>query len=146
MEYREEITSEMQMKWFQSINNEYNLYYIINVEDKEIGLINIKDINKRRTEGEGGIFIWDDDYLKGDISFRAVCCLYDFAFLDLGITRIRGHILEDNKNAITFNKVLGLTKVTDKSRIIGNCDWELLPDNFLNSKARKLIYRLSTNK
>ena len=40
MEYREEITAEMQKKWFDSINNVNNFYFIIHFEGQKIGLIN----------------------------------------------------------------------------------------------------------
>ena len=45
MGYREHITSEMQKAWFERINNDNNYYFIIEYEGKEIGCINIKDID-----------------------------------------------------------------------------------------------------
>ena len=61
MNYREYITSEMQERWFQTINNDNNLYFIIEYEGKEVGIINIKDIDYENKRGERGIFIYDDD-------------------------------------------------------------------------------------
>ena len=45
MEYREFITEEMQKKWFESINNLQNFYFIIEYENKKIGLINTSNID-----------------------------------------------------------------------------------------------------
>ena len=42
MEFHEEITPHMQENWFNRINNDNNLYYIIQYEGNDIGLINIK--------------------------------------------------------------------------------------------------------
>jgi RimJ/RimL family protein N-acetyltransferase len=142
MEYRNEITAEMQKKWFHSIDNEFNLYYIVSVDGKDIGLINIKDLDEQKSEGEGGIFIWDDDYQFGDASFRAICCLYDYALLDCGFHRIRVHVLDDNINAIKFNKAIGFKKIQDAQRIVGNCDWELTKDSYLQSKVRKMVEKM----
>jgi RimJ/RimL family protein N-acetyltransferase len=142
MEYRKEITAEMQKKWFRSIDNEYNLYFIGLIDGKEVGLVNIKDLNPQKTEGEGGIFIWDDDYQFGDASFRIICCLYDYAFINCGFIRTYVHVLEDNKNAIKFNKALGFQKITDNNRIVGNCDWELTKDAYMQSKVRKMIAKM----
>lgn len=46
MEYREYITIEMQKQWFTKINQSDNqFYFIIMVDGKEIGLINIKNVD-----------------------------------------------------------------------------------------------------
>lgn len=107
MEYREEITPEMQEKWFQKIDNNNNFYYIIEYEGKEIGLINIRDIDYNKKTGEPGIFIWDDEYLNTEVSFRAGFCLGDFYFEELGIDKTVIHVLKDNKRAMKFNKATG---------------------------------------
>ena len=42
MEYRDEITPEMQVKWFKKLNNgKDNFYFIIKYKEEEIGLINV---------------------------------------------------------------------------------------------------------
>lgn len=109
MEYRELITSEMQKKWFQRINNVWNYYFIINFDGNEIGMINIRDIDSERKCGEGGIFIYEDKYLNSDVSFRAALCLNDFCYEKLNLEYIVSHILCSNKRAIQFNKLLGYT-------------------------------------
>lgn len=45
MVYRERITAEMQKEWFKTIDNNLNLYFIIEYKGKKIGLINGKDID-----------------------------------------------------------------------------------------------------
>lgn len=108
MEYRDHITPEMQTQWFKKINNDNNYYFIIEFEEKEIGLINIRDIDYKKKEGEGGIFIYNDDYLNSTVGFQASLCLYDFAFDELGLDRIIAHIMKDNKRAVQYNKIQGL--------------------------------------
>lgn len=107
MEYREYITPEMQYNWFQKINNEHNYYFIAEYDNKKIGLINIKDIDMVRKCGETGIFIYDDQYLNGDVSFRCAFCNIDFAFENLNLNFLYGHIMSNNKRAIRYNKALG---------------------------------------
>lgn len=107
MEYKEYITPEMQEKWFEKINNEENYYFIIVVNEKEIGLINIRDINYNKLEGEAGIFIYHDEFYNSTISFQASFVLYDFCFETLKMKRVLAHILKDNKRAIKFNKMIG---------------------------------------
>lgn len=103
MDYKEYITPEMQKAWFHRINNEHNFYFIIEYEGKEIGLINIKDVDYEKKTGEPGIFIWDDDYLNSDASMRASCCQGDFIWNELKLDSLYVHILRSNKRAIRMN-------------------------------------------
>lgn len=46
MEYRDYITPEMQKQWFEKISSTTNdFFFLIVVNDVEVGLINIKDID-----------------------------------------------------------------------------------------------------
>ena len=107
MEYKEYITPEMQKKWFDKINNDNNYYFLIVVDNKEIGLINIRDIDYDSLEGEAGIYIYDDEYLNSTVSFQCSLLLYDFCFEKLKLKKIIAHIIKDNKRAIKYNKMLG---------------------------------------
>lgn len=107
MSYREHITPEMQRAWFQRINNEHNFYFIIVYQDREIGLINIRDVDYENKCGEPGIFVWNDEYLDSDVPMRATFCLYDFIWSQLGLNTLNIHVLKSNKRAIKFNKFFG---------------------------------------
>jgi UDP-4-amino-4,6-dideoxy-N-acetyl-beta-L-altrosamine N-acetyltransferase len=117
MEYRETITPEMQLKWFNKINNDKNYYFIIVYQGQEIGLINVRDINYEEGEGEAGIYIYNDEYLNTPISFQASFCLCDFCFDTLKLNRLIAHILKDNKRAIKFNKMIGYKISTNQENI-----------------------------
>lgn len=116
MEFRGHITSEMQEKWFDSINNDKNLYYIIVFKGEEIGLINIKDIEEGI--GESGVFIYDDRYLCTDVSYRAHLCLFDYYFDVLNFSGIKAHILDDNIRASRFSLFLGFQRLNDTEYLL----------------------------
>lgn len=61
-EYQEYITPEMQEKWFQSIQNMHNLYFIVVYQGKKIGVVNAKNIDWDKGECESGIFFPDGKY------------------------------------------------------------------------------------
>ena len=107
MFYKEIITPEMQLEWFNNINNELNYYFIIEYNKEEIGLVNIKNIDKEGKNGENGLFIYEDKYLNSDIPFRVAFCHNDFVFEELKLDYIYGYIIPDNKRAVQFNKTLG---------------------------------------
>ena len=137
MEFREFITPEMQLNWFHKIDNEQNYFFILEYEGKEVGLINVKDIDTEIGEGEAGIFIYDDEYLNSDLSFKSCLCLSEFCFDILQLKRMKAHILNDNKRAIQFNKFLGY-KIAENQEGILNQLYYLTKEDF-DLKKEKLI-------
>lgn len=109
MSFRDYITPEMQQQWFEKINNKYNYFFIINIDNKDIGMTELKNIDYEKNIAEAGIFIYDDLYLNGIYSYIATYILFDFGFNNLGLKTIVSHVLENNKRAIKFNKSLGFS-------------------------------------
>ena len=64
MAYRNYITPEMQLMWFNSINNFDNFYYLIEYQGKTIGLLNDKKMDWQARTSESGLFLWDAEYLN----------------------------------------------------------------------------------
>jgi RimJ/RimL family protein N-acetyltransferase len=114
MEYRDHITSEMQLAWFKSIDTIENNYFVIEVDDKFIGLINGAQIDWEKGEtGSGGIFIWELNYWETAVPVSASLLLTDTSVL-FGLDRSYVKILAENKKAIAFNKQLGYVLMPDQ--------------------------------
>jgi len=139
MEFKEYITPEMQKKWFDKINNDDNYYFIIQVDNKEVGLINIKDIDYNIKEGEAGIFIYDDEYLNSEVAFKAVFVLFDYCFYKLKLEKIKAHILKTNKRAVKYNMSLGY-KIVDSNDINENQLYSLKLDDYLEKRNKLLKF------
>lgn len=108
MEFRETIDAEAQEKWFASINNASNYYFIIVYDNKKIGLINAKNYSEKEGFGEGGIFIWDKDHIGSFVPVLATLCLLNFVFDALKLCdRSHARILRNNHRAIEYNKLIG---------------------------------------
>lgn len=81
MEYREIITADMQQKWFRSIDNEHNNYMLIYVDEKPIGLISGTQIDwENGITGNGGIFIWSQEFMETVYPSRAAVLMTDIGF------------------------------------------------------------------
>lgn len=118
MEYREEITPEMQEKWFRKIDNSgVDFFFIIEYNGEEIGLINIRDVDFNKKTGEPGIFIWEDKYLNTGLAFRASLCIMDWAFYTLKLETLRAHILSDNKRSIQYAKARGYVLAKNQENV-----------------------------
>ncbi len=113
MIYREYITTEMQLKWFDSINNQYNYYFLILFKGNKVGLINAKDYDLERGFGEGGIFIGDKAYEDSFAAVFASLCLLNFVFYLLPhISKSRIRVLKTNVRAIQYNKLMGYEEIS----------------------------------
>lgn len=139
MEYREIISPEMQQKWFESVCNQNNYYFLIEFEGKEIGMTDIKKIDYCDRSSEGGIFIYDDNYLNSDVAIRVSLCSIDFGTDILNTETGIAHILRDNKRAIDYNKMLGYVLLPGQEDIEKQ-KYILSKDNYF--KQRKLLLKL----
>lgn len=107
MEYREEITPEMQEKWFTSVNNRFNNYFLIRTDNRIIGLIYGSQIDWVKKEtGNGGIFIWDKNYHESAVALLASFVLIETSFL-IGLELTYVKVLRTNPRAIRFNTDMG---------------------------------------
>jgi UDP-4-amino-4,6-dideoxy-N-acetyl-beta-L-altrosamine N-acetyltransferase len=116
MAYREYISPDMQQRWFESINNPLNYYMMIIVDDKSIGVINTKNVNLEEGFGEGGIFIWEQEYWKTFIPTLASLMMLEFTFekitgFDFSVIRV----LTDNEVAMRYNKALGYVLIPEQT-------------------------------
>lgn len=140
MEYREIITSEMQQKWFRTIDNENNNYMLIFVDEKPIGLISGTQIDwEQMITGNGGIFVWDKDFIETVYPARAAVLMTDIGFY-LGIKKNYVKILRDNPKSISFNTSLGYQLLPDQDEVY-NQQYELTADSYFSSvqKLRKIL-------
>ncbi len=137
MEYKKRISEEMQKKWFQSINTPFNYYFMIQVDDEPIGVLNCKNINLEEGYGEGGIFVWKHNAGEYIPVFASLCFL-NVVFTELDIFNksfIKVH--KENKKAIVFNRSLGYVLVPGQE----NRDFQyyVLTREDYNRKSQKWI-------
>ncbi len=117
MQFKDYITPEMQKKWFEKINNKYNYYFIIEIDNKKIGLINCKDTQPNTRIAEGGIFLWDKDYwgtpIPGFAALTMLQCIFEiFKSGDVSVVTVA----KTNARALSFNKRLGYEITEDSKR------------------------------
>jgi RimJ/RimL family protein N-acetyltransferase len=137
MQFKEYISPLMQKAWFQKINNKNNYYFIIQHEQKKIGLINCKDSSESKV-AEGGIFIWDKSYWGSPIPAYASLTMLQAVFdvFNSGEASI-ATVAINNKKALDFNLMLGykiIGKTADET-----CYRLYLDREDYNLKTKKLI-------
>ncbi len=106
MFFQEEVSEEMQQKWFNSLDDT-SVYLIIQKDGEKIGVINLKQINWRTRVGEAGIFIGDSAYRNSAAPIQAVFAMMDAFFFEFNFTKLRATVRQDNADGIDFNLQLG---------------------------------------
>ncbi|NVO20914.1 MAG: GNAT family N-acetyltransferase [Bacteroidetes bacterium] len=107
MQYRQEITPEMQLAWFERINNFENYYYIVEYQGEKIGLINDKNMDWDARTSESGVFFWDKDYIHTFIPILASLVMLEMGFYYLDWNTSYVHVMRDNPAAIAYTKQIG---------------------------------------
>ena len=133
MFYREYITPEMQERWFANLDQHANFYFIVEYDGKEIGLINVKNVDYEKRNGESGVFIYDDKYLNTDVAYRAHLVMFDYMYEVLKLDYTYSHMLVDNPRAVRFAQFLG-GEIVEEKESTAYC--ELYADKYLNDKNR----------
>lgn len=138
MQFKDYITPKMQIAWFNKINNKNNYYFIIEHDNKKIGLINCKDAEPNTRIAEGGIFIWDKSYWGTPVPALASLTMLQAVFevFKSGDESV-ATVAVDNVLALEFNEMLGyeIKHKTDDGKYFKLC---LTKDKYF-SHCKKLI-------
>lgn len=110
MFYTEPITEAMQQRWFESIDNEHNFFFLIYVKDEPVGLINISAIDWETRAAQTGLYIYNDAFLSTDTPVMASLAMLDVFFLLLDIQTVYARVKGDNKTAHNYNTALGFNR------------------------------------
>lgn len=135
MEFREEISPEMQEKWFASVNNKFNNYFLIEFKGEQVGMIYGAQVDWEKKEtGNGGIFIWESKWMETPVPLASSLMLTETSFL-LGLERTYVKILKDNLRAIAFNRNIGYQLLPNQEEIY-NQRYVLTKENYFKKADR----------
>jgi RimJ/RimL family protein N-acetyltransferase len=135
MEFREEISKEEQEKWFASINNKSNNYFLINYKGDQVGLIYGAGIDWEKKEtANGGIFIWEEKVMETQAPLAASLLLTEISFL-LGLERTYIKVMRDNPRAIAYNQNLGYEILPGQEEVV-NQQYVLTKENYYLKAGR----------
>lgn len=134
MAFRGHITKEQQEQWFKSIDNDENHFFIIEMHGEDVGLCELKQIDRTKQTAEGGIFIHDEKFRNSPYCVAVAVMVSEYGFGKLRLEKIYAQILDDNTRAIRFNKTLGyrLWQSGDSGKSV----YFLTPEAFEKANAR----------
>jgi RimJ/RimL family protein N-acetyltransferase len=113
MEFQEYISPEMQQKWFESINNDCNYYFLIAYQGEFWGMIHLSNIDFENKTAQCGLFLLEMNKTDNIVSIAASAILLEFAFEHLNLQKLFAKVKNDNQRAINYNLNWGF-KLRDK--------------------------------
>lgn len=143
MFYQKTISEEEQKKWFASINNDWNYYFLIIHKGLKVGLVHGKIDSYETRTAQGGLFIWDETTLDSPVPVIASVCATDLTFFVMEMKVTTAEVRLDNQRAIQYNLSMGYD-ITQELPEEGKVLMELRRDNYLlrADKIRKTVKKL----
>jgi len=117
MESRDIITSEMQARWFASLDPQRQFFYVVHGPGGPAGVANLKNLDVASATAEGGIYLADPALRDGYLGLAAMLAMYDHGFERLGLGEITAHIRSDNPRAIRVNQALGFRREPGQEQV-----------------------------
>ncbi|MBS1623554.1 MAG: GNAT family N-acetyltransferase [Bacteroidetes bacterium] len=147
MFFQATITPEMQRRWYDSVNNEQNYYFIIYNGQEPCGLISISSIDFETRNAFAGLFIYDDRYIGTDVPVRASLTILDVFFSFTNLESIYAKVRDSNLVAHLYNTSLGF-KRTKKIELGQGYEYCLRRENYMQATAllHKATQQLYGNK
>lgn len=134
MEYREQITPEMQQKWFDGLDPVRNMYFMIEYQGKLVGMIHTSHIDTEKGTGEAGLFIYNDELQSTHLPVLASLSMVDVMFGLFNMKRLDAKVKDGNAVAERYNRNLGFTRMPGDTSV-GFLHYELYKEKYLEATA-----------
>ncbi len=132
---RNVIRPQQQHKWFCSVRNIHNIYFISNYKNTPFGVNNLKNIDYDKEIAEAGVFVGNEEFLYSEITLIAAFYLLYFSFHALGLRAIKAQTLKNNIKAKAYSQEIGYSLVSSKNDV----QWWQISKEDLNKKSEKII-------
>lgn len=102
------LTMEGQIKWYKKLcKDESQIRWIVFADDKPIGTMFLTDIDYFNKRCEHGWFIAEKEYRSINLALSLRWNMYDYVFDRLGLNRLYGYVLAENKGVVRLIKIGG---------------------------------------
>lgn len=107
MEYRQQITTEMQQRWFDSLDPLTDFYFMIEYHGDLVGMIHTGKVNWDTLTGDAGLFVYKDELLSTHLPVLASLTMVDLFFGLFRLETITAKVMSGNEVAVRYNRNLG---------------------------------------
>ena len=106
--FQEKFTVELHENWMKKkVKTGEVVQFIIEIEDRPVGSVYLRDCDFHNQKAEFGIFIGEDDARGRGVGAEAIRQILDYAFYSLNLNKIFLRVFKDNIRAISCYEKAG---------------------------------------
>lgn len=102
------LNMDMQMKWYLQISQDPTCrYWMINIDDTDIGVMNLTKIDSVNLRCDWAYYIADTTFRGRGIGRNLECNIYDYGFYKLNLNKMCCEVLTENVKVIKIHQKFG---------------------------------------
>lgn len=102
------LTIDDQIAWFERICTDPSvMYWIINVDQNDIGVLNLYDIDRQNSRCAWAYYIGETGYRGRGLGRILECNIYDYVFGKLNLNKLWCEVLSNNEKVVEIHKKFG---------------------------------------
>ncbi len=107
------LTLESQVQWFENLNSKPYFYnWIIQVDNKDVGVVQIVAMNEEQTTCEWGYYVAQKEARSLALAVSVELSLYDYIFTQTKMQSITCETFTKNASVVKIHELCGLNMVT----------------------------------
>ncbi len=107
MDYRQIITHDQQIRWFEEKKKSSDRFYIIRHQNEPIGMTHLDRMDKVKNTAYAGLFIGEERFQGTGVALSASLLLLEIGFEQLNLNTIYAKVSEQNRIAMDYNLAIG---------------------------------------
>lgn len=105
-----QISAEDQKKWFEKIKNDLTKkYWVVNVDGKDIGVVNLDNIDLENQRCTWGVYIGEESERGKGVGQQVELHVMRYVFETLRLNKFWGQTLESNERMLAIHRKCGYT-------------------------------------
>ena len=116
MDYRQTITHEQQVKWFEQKKKSSDSFYIIRHQSEPIGMTHLDQMDEVKNTAYAGLFIGEKRFQGTGVALSASLLVLEIGFEQLNLNTIYAKVSEQNRVALDYNLAIGFTRDGKESK------------------------------
>lgn len=106
------LTKEDQIQWFNKIKHSDTCKsWIIQTQSVDVGVLNLMDIDTHNKRCRWGYYVAEKEYRSLRLATALEWNLYDYVFYTLGLNKLSGDVLGNNKEVVKLHEMCGSDRV-----------------------------------
>lgn len=115
---KQEITKEAQQVWFNKTQQTNDLYFIIQYNNKDVGLIYTSKTDLKNKTVETNILIGEEDYKKSGIALKCSLLFTNYLLNEGGFRTLKSVVKRDHSEGLRIDYFIGFEPYKEEAEFV----------------------------